>query len=165
MNRLLRLMGFDIFASYVDSLKIEMTKAVDKRENSRGHSKATSPETEPIVENNDNKNTGSSYSALPSLSAIDAKINCEDVETLKIVEVSRIVGTVDDHHIWDSSWNLSPIDDSELHDWHKDKLDRLLGNDGSKPFSQKDALSGWGSRNIELFELKGKYYVDYEHKT
>ena len=159
MNRFLRLMGFDLFTSYIDSMKMESTKAAEKGEDSRGNSKETYPKTKPTDKNSDNLDAGRSYDTLPSLSGIATKINCEDVETLKIVEVSRIVGTVDDHHIWDSYWNLSPMDDSQLYEWHRTKLDRLLGNGGRKPFSQKDALSRWGSRNIELFELKGKYYV------
>jgi ParB-like chromosome segregation protein Spo0J len=34
-----------------------------------------------------------------------------------------------------------------------------MGKSGRKSFSQEDALSHLGSRNIELFELNGKYYV------
>jgi hypothetical protein len=56
------------------------------------------------------------------------------------------------------------MNDSELYEWHRAKFDRLFGNNGSKPFSQKDAIINQGSRNLELFEFEGKYYVDnWEH--
>ena len=159
MNSLLRLMGFDIFTSYIDSRKIEFTKVVDKSGDSGGYSKEKSPETQPIAENKENMNSGTSYHNLPSLSDIAAKIYCEDVETFKIVEVSKIVGTYYDHQISDSSWNLRLMDHSELYGWYKENLDRLLDDGGFKPLRQKDALSLLGSRYIVLFEPNGKYYI------
>lgn len=158
MNRILRLMGFDVFISYIDSLKIELTKA-DKRGNSRVYSKARSPVIQPIGENNENVNNRTSYHNLPSLSDIAAKINCEYVDSLKISEVSRIVGTVDDHQILDSSWNLRLMNNSELYGWYKENLDRLLGNDWIRPLSQKEALSLLGSKYIEFFKPNGNYYI------
>ena len=116
MNHFLRIMGLDIFTNYIDSLKLEFTKTCNNRESSRRYSKTTFSKTQRNGQNIDHNNSVSSHDTLPSLSGLAAKIKCEDIEVLKIVEVSIIVGTVEDHLIWNSSWNLRPMDDSELYE-------------------------------------------------
>ena len=137
INHILRIMGIDIFYRYLDLLEIKRKDLRSYRENSDEHL-------------ND---------LLPNLQHISKNIRCDEEGIRKIISVSRIVGTVEENPVWDSSWNLRNIDDAELHKWHKNKMDALAGKNGRKPFDQNDAISDLKTRNIELFELNGKYYV------
>lgn len=137
INHMLRIMGIDIFYRYLDLLNIKRKDLKSYRENS-------------------DKRLNDS---LPNLKGISTNMRCEEFGIPNIVAVSRIVGTVEESSVWDSSWNLRNIDDAELYKWHKDKIDALTGKNGIRPYDQNDALSYLKTRNIELFELDGKYYV------
>ena len=137
LNHMLRIMGIDIFYRYLDLLNI-------KRKDLKSY-----------TENPDKRLNDS----LPNLKGISTNIRCEYDGITKIVAVSKIVGTVEENHDWDSSWTLRDIEDSELYKWHKDKMDALAGKNELRPFNQNDALSDLKTKNIELFELNGKYYV------
>ena len=137
INHMLRIMGIDIFYRYLDLLNIKRKDLRSYRENSDIHL-------------ND---------PLPNLKGISTNIRCEEVGIPKVVAVSKIVGTVEENPVWGSSWNLRNIDDLELHKWHKNKMDALAGKNELRSFDQNDALSDLKTRNIELFELNGKYYV------
>jgi len=137
MNNILRIMGIDIFSRYIDLLNIDLKDLTSYGENS-------------------DKNFND---LLLSLKGVSANVRCEEDGVRKIVAVSRIMGTVQEDPVWDSSWNIRRLDDLKLYEWHKNKMDALAGKSGLRPFDQKDALSDLKTRNIELFELNGKYYV------